>query len=320
LRDTITGWPAGGRPTGVDVPYKQSNSTEKKRIVIFSPHPDDDVICMGGTMIKLVKQGHEVHTCYQVSGNIAVFDHDAQRFADFASEFAKAFGLPSEKFEEIEKKVNTFFKTKQIAEVDSDEIQKIKGLIRKTEARSAAMHCGVPRDNIHFLDLPFYQTGEVKKKPIGNEDVQIVKDFLNKLKPHHIYAAGDLTDPHGTHRVCLDAILKAFEHLEADKSEWFQKSEVFLYRGAWQEWEPEKITVAVPMSPDELYEKRLAIFKHQSQKDPPLFPGDDSREFWQRSEARNKQTAKIYDDLGLTEYEAIEVFVNLKDLRKYVKI
>jgi len=321
LRDTITGWPAGGKPQNVDVPYKKAKSTKPQKVVVFSPHPDDDVICMGGTMIKLVKQGHEVHTCYQVSGNIAVFDHDAQRFADFVTEYIKAFGLPGlEKAQEIETKLNEFLKTKQPGEVDTEAIQTIKGLIRKTEARSAAMTCGVPRENIHFLDLPFYQTGTVKKKPLGPEDVEIVRKFLDEIRPNQIYAAGDLTDPHGTHRVCLDAILRALDIFEKEGAEWYKNCEVFLYRGAWQEWEPEKINMAVPMSPDELYEKRLAIFKHQSQKDPPLFPGDDSREFWQRSEARNKLTAKIYDDLGLTEYEAIECFVNLRELRKYIKI
>lgn len=321
LKETITGWPAGGKPQNLDIPYNQACSTTPKKIVIFSPHPDDDVICMGGTMIKLVKQGHEVHVAYQTSGNIAVFDHDAIRFADFATEFAKAFKLAgTDSALNIENSVNTALSTKKPGEVDSKEIQIIKGLIRRTEARSAAMTTGCKRENIHFLDLPFYETGRVKKKPLGQEDVDIVKKFLNQIKPDQIYAAGDLTDPHGTHRVCLDAILKAFTELENDKSEWFAKSTVYLYRGAWQEWEPEKITMSVPMSPDELYEKRMAIFKHQSQKDPALFPGSDAREFWQRAECRNKKTAETFDKLGLTEYEAIEVFVSLKDLRRHVKI
>lgn len=320
LRDSITGWPAGGKPQNVDIPYNKAKSLSSKRIVVFSPHPDDDVICMGGTMCKLVRQGHEVHTCYQVSGNIAVFDHDARRFADFATEYAKAFGIDSERFDQIEAGVNKFLDTKEPAEVDSEDIQKIKNLIRRTEARNAAMACGLKRENIHFLDLPFYKTGTVKKKPLGEEDILIVKNFLDGIKPHYIYAAGDLTDPHGTHRVCLDSILNAFKLFEAEGTEWFKECETYLYRGSWQEWDPEKISVAVPMSPDELYEKRLAIFKHQSQKDPALFPGDDSREFWQRSEDRNKRTAKIFDSLGLTEYEAIEVFVNLKELRRFIKI
>lgn len=321
LKETITGWPAGGKPQGMDVPYNAAKSTTPKKIVIFSPHPDDDVICMGGTMIKLVNQGHQVHVAYQTSGNIAVFDHDAIRFADFATEFAKAFKVAGvESIEKIEGSVNSDLEKKNPGEVDSKEIQIIKGLIRRTEARSAAMATGVKRENIHFLDLPFYETGKVKKKPLGQEDVDIVKKLLNTIQPDQIYAAGDLTDPHGTHRVCLDAILKSFTELENDKSEWFSKCTVFLYRGAWQEWEPEKITMAVPMSPDELYLKRLAVFRHQSQKDPALFPGSDSREFWQRAEARNKRTAEVFDKLGLTEYEAIEVFVNLKDLRKFVKI
>jgi glucosamine-6-phosphate deaminase len=321
LKNTITGWPAGGKPTNLEIPYNQAFSTTPKKIVIFSPHPDDDVICMGGTMLKLTKQGHEVYVAYQTSGNIAVFDHDARRFADFATEIAKAFNIKGlEELEKIEAGVNTSLDSKKAGDIDSKEVQIIKGLIRRTEARSAAIATGVKRENIHALDLPFYETGRVKKKPIGPEDIAIVKNFLNNIKPDQIYAAGDLTDPHGTHRVCLDAILQSFTELENDKSEWFSKCDVFLYRGAWQEWEPEKITMAVPMSPEELYAKRLAIFKHQSQKDPALFPGSDAREFWQRSEARNKKTAEVYDKLGLTEYEAIECFVSLKELRKYVKI
>ena len=321
LKNTITGWPAGGKPTNLEIPYNQAFSTNPKKIVIFSPHPDDDVICMGGTMLKLTKQGHEVYVAYQTSGNIAVFDHDARRFADFATEIAKAFNIKGlEELEKIEAGVNTSLDGKKAGDIDSKEVQIIKGLIRRTEARCAAIATGVKRENIHALDLPFYETGRVKKKPIGPDDIAIVKNFLNNIKPDQIYAAGDLTDPHGTHRVCLDAILKSFTELENDKSEWFSKCDVFLYRGAWQEWEPEKITMAVPMSPEELYAKRLAIFKHQSQKDPALFPGSDAREFWQRSEARNKKTAEVYDKLGLTEYEAIECFVSLKELRKYVKI
>jgi len=321
LKNTITGWPAGGKPKDLEIPYNQAASTTPKKIVIFSPHPDDDVICMGGTMLKLTKQGHEVYVAYQTSGNIAVFDHDARRFADFATEMAKAFNIKGlETLQSLETGVNTSLDGKKAGEIDSKEVQIIKGLIRRTEARSAAIATGVKRENIHSLDLPFYETGRVKKKPLGPEDITIVKDFLNNIKPDQIYAAGDLTDPHGTHRVCLDAILRSFTELETEKSEWFSKCDVFLYRGAWQEWEPEKITMAVPMSPEELYAKRLAIFKHQSQKDPALFPGSDAREFWQRSEARNKKTAEVYDKLGLTEYEAIECFVCLKELRKYIKI
>jgi len=321
LKNTITGWPAGGKPKDLEIPYNQAASTSPKKIVIFSPHPDDDVICMGGTMLKLTKQGHEVYVAYQTSGNIAVFDHDARRFADFATEMAKAFNIKGlEALESLENGVNTSLDSKKAGDIDSKEVQIIKGLIRRTEARSAAIATGVKRENIHSLDLPFYETGRVKKKPLGPEDITIVKDFLNNIKPDQIYAAGDLTDPHGTHRVCLDAILRSFTELENEKSKWFSKCDVFLYRGAWQEWEPEKITMAVPMSPEELYAKRLAIFKHQSQKDPALFPGSDAREFWQRSEARNKKTAEVYDKLGLTEYEAIECFVCLKELRKYIKI
>lgn len=322
LQKTITGWPAGGRPaTREKYDYRLAKAETKKKIVIFSPHPDDDVICMGGTMIKLTNQGHEVHVAYQTSGNIAVFDHDAKRFADFVSEYMAALNLPGFKDqEELRKKVEESFIGKKSGDVDIPEVQTIKGLIRKTEARSAALACGLLRENIHFLNLPFYQTGKVQKNPLGEEDVKITLDFLESIKPDQIYAAGDLSDPHGTHRVCFSAITKAIDILEKNKSEWFEKCMCYLYRGSWQEWEIQKIDMAVPMSPDELYEKRLAIYKHQSQKDPAVFPGADSREFWQRSEHRNRETAKKYDALGLAEYEALEVFVDLKNLRKMIQI
>ena len=316
LSSTITGWPGGGKPDKAEVPYNLLKSVSSKKIVVFSPHPDDDVICMGGTLNKLTKQGHEVHVAYQTTGNIAVFDHDALRFVDFVSEFTKAFNFAeNEKITQFQKYVKDNLKGKKPGNIDSQEVLTIKSLIRKTEARSAALSCGVKEENIHFMDLPFYQTGKIKKNPLGLEDIKIVHDFLEKVQPHQIYAAGDLTDPHGTHRVCLEAIMKAFKILEKESSSWFRKSEIFLYRGAWQEWEPERVKMAVPMSPDELYEKRLAIFKHQSQKDPPVFPGADAREFWQRAEERNKQTADIFDKLGLQEYEALEVFVSYDEIK-----
>lgn len=296
LQNTITGWP-GGRPTtgasGSPSPLSVSSTIPatdpwlqampnlhppSKRIIVFSPHPDDDVISMGGTFIRLCEQGHVVHVAYQTSGNIAVWDDDARRFANFATQFAAAFGIDGgalKKIQDIEQSVTNFIATKLPAQVDSKEIQKIKGLIRQTEARAGALFSGVRQDRIHFLELPFYETGAVKKKPLGDEDIEIVKKFIESVKPDQIYAAGDLSDPHGTHRVCLKAILRAIDRLKQEQ--WMQDCQVWLYRGAWQEWEPERIEMAVPMSPHEMMGKRLAIFKHQSQKDPPYFPGNDKR-------------------------------------------
>jgi len=330
LQSTITGWP-GGRPNVTtqtsDAHTNLDQSTDAitdpwitaptllpppKRIVVFSPHPDDDVISMGGTLIRLCDQGHTVHVAYQTSGNIAVWDDDAKRFANFATQFAKAFKIDDaaiKKISQIENSVEDFIANKSPAEVDSPAIQQIKGLIRQTEARAAARFSGVRADRIHFLDLPFYETGAVKKNPLGEDDIKIVTEFLERIKPQQIYAAGDLSDPHGTHRVCLKAILTALTRMHAKGVEWVSECVVWLYRGAWQEWEPERIEMAVPMSPHELTRKRLGIFKHQSQKDPPAFPGADKREFWVRAEDRNKATAAMYDKLGLQEFEGLEAFV-----------
>eukprot|EP01133_Synstelium_polycarpum_P014526 gene14526-17154_t len=330
LQSTISGWP-GGRPvqsppkspSGMGLgplPIQVQNDNwdlpttttlpQSKRVIVFSPHPDDDVISMGGTFIKLCDQGHEVHVAYQTSGNIAVWDDDAKRFANFASEFCRIFGFDEaakEKAAGLQNAVENFISTKGPAQPDSKEIQQIKGLIRQTEARAGARYAGVRPDRIHFLDLPFYETGAVKKKPLGQDDIKIVVDFLVAVKPEIIFAAGDLSDPHGTHRVCLKAILQAIEILK--DQQWMRDCQVWLYRGAWQEWEPERIEMAVPMSPHELLRKRMSIFKHQSQKDTPAFPGTDKREFWVRAECRNRQTANIYDKLGLTEFEAVEAFI-----------
>ncbi len=314
LQKTITGWPGGkpGRPKfvpgkGVDV----ANGPDifPKRVVVFSPHPDDDVISMGGTLIRLCEQGHEVHVAYQTSGNIAVWDDEALRHADFVAEFCDAFELFSEQqADQIKNAVQSFMRTKKPGEVDSVELQRIKGLIRRTEARAAARYSGVPAGNIHFLDMPFYETGRVKKKPLAEADVQIVVELLERVKPHHVYAAGDLSDPHGTHRVCLAAINAGLIKLRA--AAWMKDCEVWHYRGAWQEWEPHQIDLAVPLSPDEEDRKRMAIFKHESQKDRALFPGPwDTREFWKRAEERNRRSAAVYDELGLPEYQAIEAFV-----------
>ncbi len=310
VQATVTGWP-GGRPEDAPLqvagPRNVADDVFPKRVLVFSPHPDDDVISMGGTFIRLADQGHEVHVAYQVSGSIAVFDEDAIRFADFASDFNQQFNLDSKHTDEIEQHLEEFLKHKQPGQVDSDTVQKVKALIRRGEARAAARSCGVPSERAHFMDMPFYETGTVRKKPIGEEDIQITIDLLEKIKPHQVYAAGDLSDPHGTHRVCLSAIFEAMRRVK--DREWAKGCEVWLYRGAWQEWEPQQIEMAVPLSPGEMDRKRHAIFKHESQKDSALFPGFDSREFWQRAEQRNKETARIYDNLGLAEYEAIEAFV-----------
>ncbi len=309
MRESITGWP-GGKPDHLKRPGDISRPTDRifpKRCLIFSPHPDDDVISMGGTLIRLVDQKHEVHVAYQTSGNIAVFDADAIRFTDFARDFNKLFGMDTSQIDAIEQQIEEFLKNKKPGQVDSPKIQSIKGLIRRGEARAAGRDCGVPMEQLHFLDMPFYETGTVRKKPIGEADVKIVAELLRKVKPHQIYAAGDLSDPHGTHRVCLDAIFKAWDVVKKD--DWAKDCEIWLYRGAWQEWEPEKIEMAVPLSPDDQKRKRIAIFKHQSQKDKAMFPGSDEREFWQRAEDRNKETARVYDQLGLPQYAAIEGFV-----------
>ncbi|MBL0870029.1 MAG: glucosamine-6-phosphate deaminase [Phycisphaerales bacterium] len=320
LQGTITGWPGGkplekgrGERREVARALAQSKGAEvfPKKVVVFSPHPDDDVISMGGTFIRLCEQGHEVHVAYQTSGNIAVFDENAVRHTEFAAEFCRAFKLfGGKEAQKLEDKILSFVKTKEPGEIDSPELQVIKGLIRRTEARSGARYSGVKPQNIHFLDLPFYETGRVKKKPLGEDDIKITMDLLEKVKPNQIYAAGDLSDPHGTHRVCLAAVVTAVHRLK-DRP-WMKQCEVWLYRGAWQEWEPHEIEMAVPLSPDEVARKRMAIFKHESQKDRALFPGPDSREFWQRAEERNKATAAVYDTLGLPEYQAIEGFVRWK--------
>jgi glucosamine-6-phosphate deaminase len=312
MQGTITGWP-GGKPDYAKQPGDRPQAGDHifpKRVLIFSPHPDDDVISMGGTLIRLVEQGHEVHVAYQTSGNIAVFDDDAIRFAEFVGEFNRMFKIDIDRTEVLEAHVEEFLKKKRPGQVDSDKVQYIKGLIRRTEARAATRYCGVPAERLHFLDMPFYETGKVRKKPLGEEDIQITVHLLRSIRPHQIYVAGDLSDPHGTHRVCLQAVLEACQQTKAD--DWQDECQVWLYRGAWQEWGPDQIEMAVPLNPQELMRKRVAIFKHQSQKDKALFPGPDPREFWQRSEDRNRGTAKLYDRLGLAEYEAIEGFVRWK--------
>ena len=309
LQHTITGWP-GGKPDADDTYRPERAAPFPKRVLIFSPHPDDDVISMGGTLLRLVDQGHEVHVAYQTSGNIAVFDDEAIRFADFAAEYDQQFQPHDPAGEQFYQRVAEFLRTKAPGQVDSAEVQRLKGIIRRGEARAALRYAGLdPATRAHFQDLPFYETGRVRKKPLGDEDIRLTMELLNRIQPHQIYAAGDLSDPHGTHRVCLAAIFQSIQQLKASGTAWLDDCWVWLYRGAWQEWDVDQIEMAVPLSPQELTRKRRAIFKHQSQKDRPLFPGADQREFWQRSEERNRTTAKLYDQLGLPEYEGIEAFV-----------
>jgi glucosamine-6-phosphate deaminase len=310
LQRTISGWP-GGKPNADDSNRPERAKPEVKRVILFSPHPDDDVISMGGTFQRLVDQGHDVHVAYQTSGNIAVHDFDALRYAEFMLEYGATQGILNDENRTLYQKVIQFLGQKGSGEVDIPEVRSIKGLIRRGEARAGARFTGLKDDHIHFLDMPFYETGATRKKPLGKADIHIVADLIELIKPHQIYAAGDLADPHGTHRVCLDAIFEAFRQLRP-KHPWMEDCWLWMYRGAWHEWAVHEIEMAVPISPQQLRKKRQAIFMHQSQKDRPPFPGDDNREFWQRAEDRNRETALIYRALGLAEYEAMEAFVRWK--------
>lgn len=311
LQRTISGWP-GGKPNADDTNRPERAKPAKKRVILFSPHPDDDVISMGGTFQRLVDQGHEVHVAYQTSGNIAVHDFDALRYAEFILEFGETQGILTDDSRKMYQKVVKFLNKKGSGESDIPEVRSIKGLIRRGEARGGARFTGLDDAHIHFLDMPFYETGVTRKKPLGDADIQIVADLIERVKPHQVYAAGDLADPHGTHRVCLDAIFEAFRRL-ASQHEWMKDCWLWMYRGAWHEWAVHEIEMAVPISPQQLRKKRQAIFMHQSQKDRPPFPGDDNREFWQRAEDRNRETARLYRALGLAEYEAMEAFVRWKN-------
>jgi len=280
---------------------------DSKRVICFSPHPDDDVISMGGTLIRLTEDGHEVHVAYMTSGNIAVFDHDARRLADLVTEYNRTFHIDTEQSPQLESRVTQSLANKSPGEPDSEEVLNIKALIRWSEAKAAAVVCDCKEENLHFLDLPFYRTGTIAKNPVGEEDVRIIHQLLDEVRPDQIYVAGDLSDPHGTHRVCAEAIFAALALYEQDGN---IRPEVLLYRGAWQEWPAHEIEIAVPLSPRDLEQKRAAIFRHESQKDSALFPGpDDPREFWQRAEDRNRGTADAYNRMGLPEYYAMEGFV-----------
>ena len=307
LQQTITGWP-GGKPQADDTKRPERANPFPKKSIVFSPHPDDDVISMGGTLLRLVDQGHEVHVAYQTSGNIAVFDDEVIRFLDFATDIQENNSELQKQFQEVK----TFLSNKSPGEVDQPIIQKFKGLIRKGEAMAACRYCGVKETNAHFQNLPFYETGTVKKNPYSEKDIALTYELLNRIKPQQIFAAGDLSDPHGTHRVCLDIIFATIDKLVADKVAWIKDCYVWLYRGAWQEWDIADMEMAVPIGPKDMIRKRNAIFKHQSQKDAAMFPGSDEREFWQRAEDRNRETAKKYNALGLAEYEAMEGFVRYK--------
>ena len=308
LRDTITGWP-GGKPNVVIPAHPERSNPFPKKVLIFSPHPDDDIISMGGTFMRLQDQGHDVHVGYQTSGNIAVTDEFVTRFLDFAVGFEDLFGIDNKKSQEILINARAYLAEKKSDHIDTAEIRAIKGLIRRCEAKATCRYVGLKDENHHFLDLPFYETGAIEKKPMSELDIKITMDYLNKLQPHQIYCAGDLADPHGTHKVCLEIIFESLRRLKASGAEWIKDCWVWLYKGAWQEWDIAEIDMALPMSPDQVLKKRFGIFIHQSQKDSVPFQGSDAREFWQRAEIRNANTAEIYARLGLTKYAAIEAFV-----------
>jgi glucosamine-6-phosphate deaminase len=307
LRDSITGWP-GGKSAPLPNPPERMQPFPK-RSLIFSPHPDDDIISMGGTFMRLHDQGHEVHVAYQTSGNIAVTDEFVTRFLDFAVGFENMFGIDSEKSQDILQEARNFLQTKKSNQMDTAEIRAIKGLIRRCEAKATCRYVGLKDQQIHFQNLPFYETGRIEKKPMTEEDIDLTMELLKKIKPHQVFCAGDLADPHGTHKVCLDIIFESMRRLKAAGEDWVKDCWVWMYKGAWQEWDISEIEMAVPMSPDQVLKKRFGIFIHQSQKDMVPFQGTDAREFWQRAEERNNNTAKQYAQLGLTQYAALEAFV-----------
>ena len=314
LQHTITGWP-GGKPNADDTHRPERATPFPKRVIVFSPHPDDDVISMGGTIQRLVAQGHEVHVAYETSGNIAVGDEEVSRFLMFVEGFHQIFGegkddVFDKKYAEIKK----FLAKKKEGDLDTRDILEVKGLIRRGEARIASLFSGIPLERVHFLNLPFYETGRLQKNPISEADVEIVRNLLQEVKPHQIFVAGDLADPHGTHRVCTDAVLAAIDLEKEAGAKWLNDCRIWMYRGAWAEWEIEHIEMAVPISPEELRAKRNAILKHQSQMESAPFLGNDERLFWQRAEDRNHATAELYNDLGLAAYEAMEAFVQYHPL------
>ncbi|MEO5649462.1 MAG: glucosamine-6-phosphate deaminase [Ginsengibacter sp.] len=311
LRDSITGWP-GGKPNVVIPNHPERSTPFPKKVLIFSPHPDDDIISMGGTFMRLFDQGHNVHVAYQTSGNIAVTDEFVTRFLDFTVGFEEIFKIDNTISKNLFDKVSSFLIQKKSTEKDSTDIREIKGLIRRCEARATCKYVGLKEDQIHFMNLPFYETGTIEKNPMGDEDVALTVKLIRKLKPHQIFCAGDLADPHGTHKVCLDVVLAALDIIKKEEdNEWLNDCYIWLYKGAWEEWDIDEIQMAVPMSPEQVRKKRYGIFIHQSQKDSVPFQGSDEREFWQRAEERNANTAELYARLGLTKYAAMEAFVRL---------
>jgi glucosamine-6-phosphate deaminase len=312
LRDSITGWP-GGKPDANLPAHPERSLPFPKRVIIFSPHPDDDIISMGGTFQRLHEQGHDVHVGYQTSGNIAVTDEFVTRFLDFAVGFEEIAGIDTRKSGKILDNAKKFLARKKSNQVDTPTIRSIKGLIRRGEAKATCRYVGIPDQNIHFQNLPFYETGTIEKKPMSEKDIRVTMELLRKIKPHQVYCAGDFADPHGTHIVCFNVVVEALQRITRQAretgDEWITDCWLWLYKGAWEEWNIEEIEMAIPMSPDQVLKKRFGIFIHQSQKDMVPFQGSDSREFWQRAEQRNADTAGLYADLGLTHYAAMEAFV-----------
>lgn len=308
LRDVITGWP-GGKPNAHLPEHPERSIPYPKKVIIFSPHPDDDIISMGGTFQRLHDQGHDVHVAYQTSGNIAVTDEFVTRFLDFAVGFNEVAKIQSDKPSKIMAQAKKYISHKKPNQIDTPLIREIKGIIRRSEARATCRYVGIAEDNVHFMDLPFYETGTIEKNPLGEADVAKTIALLREIQPHQIYCAGDFADPHGTHLVCFKAVIKALQTIKEEGDAWINDCWLWLYKGAWQEWNIEDIEMAIPMSPEQVMKKRFSIFIHQSQKDMVPFQGSDNREFWQRAEERNAQTAHFFADLGLTHYAAMEAFV-----------
>ena len=309
LQHTITGWP-GGKPDVDDTTRPERATPYPKRVVVFSPHPDDDVISMGGTIRRLMQQKHDVHVAYETSGNIAVGDEEVARFMHFIKGFNMIFTSGSDEvINQSYQTVRDFLKGKQSGDVDNETVLRLKGLIRRGEARLACEYNGIDSSHVHFLDLPFYESGKIEKLPMTEQDVLPIQQLLSQIQPHQVFVAADLADPHGTHRKCTDAVLAAIDEEKKTGAAWLKDCRVWMYRGAWAEWEVADIEMCVPMSPEELREKRNAILRHQSQMESAPFMGNDERLFWQRAEDRNRALAKRYDDLGLACYEAMEAFV-----------
>lgn len=312
LQHTITGWP-GGKPNVDDSNRPERAIPYPKRVIVFSPHPDDDVISMGGTIRRLIQQGHDVHVAYETSGNIAVADEEVRLYMHFINGFNQLFANGSDEVIKIRyQEIMNYLKQKNEGDLDNPSILTVKGLIRRGEARNACRYNHIEKDHIHFLDLPFYESGKIEKLPVTEKDVRMVQELIADIQPHQIYVAADLADPHGTHRKCTDVVLAAVEEEKAAGATWLDDCRIWMYRGAWAEWDIADIEMCVPMSPEELLEKRNAILRHQSQMEGAPFMGDDVRLFWQRAQDRNRETAKRYDELGLACYEAMEAFVEYK--------